>query len=56
MRTLTERLAKRLRRGQPIPAQSVSDETILRWAMQYATTRIEPAPAVSGIPLIRSNR
>ncbi len=38
-RTLTERFAKRLRRGQPIPASSVPPETTLRWAENYAVCR-----------------
>lgn len=37
-RTITERLAKRLRRGQSIPP-SVPGELILRWAEQYARAR-----------------
>ena len=38
-RTITERLAKRLRRGQDIPAQSVPNELIMKWAQQYAQVR-----------------
>jgi hypothetical protein len=39
VRTITERLAKRIRKGQDIPMQSVQNETLLCWAKQYAETR-----------------
>jgi hypothetical protein len=36
MRTLTERIAKRIRRGQPWGRSAVDDATLVRWAEQYA--------------------
>ena len=38
-RTITERIAKRIRRGQRWGRSIVGDEVILRWAMQYSMRR-----------------
>lgn len=38
-RTITERIAKRIRRGQAYGRSSVPDALIVKWAAQYATVR-----------------
>ena len=38
-RTITERIAKRIRRHQQWNRSVVPDATILKWAQQYATIR-----------------
>jgi len=38
-RTITERISKRIRRGQPWARSVVSDAVLVRWARQYAQAR-----------------
>jgi hypothetical protein len=38
-KTITQYVAKRIRRGQPWQHSVVPDETIVRWARQYAIVR-----------------
>ena len=39
MRTITERIAKRIRRRQPWKRGEICDALILSWARQYGLTR-----------------
>ena len=39
MRTITERIAKRIRRGQGWGLSVVADAVLVRWAAQYAQLR-----------------
>lgn len=49
MRTLTERIAKRIRRGQPWQRSSVPDSVIVQWAENYAKARrAEPRSVDNG--------